>query len=71
MARDFGRTTIPAKYRRCSEVSRIAEAQETIVGEWLSLVSLREETRHNWRDTVAELFEREFWSEMEVAVPRL
>ncbi|HEX8091673.1 MAG TPA: hypothetical protein VF762_22660 [Blastocatellia bacterium] len=52
-------------------MSRIAEAQETIVGEWLSLVSLREETRHNWRDTVAELFEREFWSEMEVAVPRL
>lgn len=52
-------------------MSRIAEAQETIASEWSSLESLWGETRNDWRDAVAERFEREFWSELESAVPQL
>jgi uncharacterized protein YukE len=52
-------------------VSRIAEAREAIAGEWSSLESLWEETRHDWRDAAAERFEREFWNELEGTVPQL
>jgi hypothetical protein len=49
----------------------INDTQDSIKGEWSILQSEWDNTRSLWRDSVANRFEKQFWSELERQIPQL
>ncbi|MEN3335562.1 MAG: hypothetical protein V7641_4927 [Blastocatellia bacterium] len=52
-------------------MNRVAEIQDSVQGEWAGLQTQWETTRQNWRDAVAEQFEREFWGALQEEMAQL
>ena len=52
-------------------MGRLDEAHESIQSSWSELQERWTDARGQWRDSNAYRFEREWWQEIEEAVPRL
>lgn len=52
-------------------MSQIADAEQELSLLWRNLQNDWTELRGEWRDKVAENFEREWWTELEHEIPQL
>lgn len=52
-------------------MSRIKDLEQDLNVAWRRLQAEWSEVRNNWRDSVAENFERDCWDELEMEVPLL
>lgn len=52
-------------------MSRIADLEQDLSLSWRNLQNDWAEVRGEWRDKVAENFEREWWNELEQEIPQL
>ena len=52
-------------------MSQIADLEQDLSLSWRNLQNEWAEVRGEWRDKVAENFEREWWSELEQEIPQL
>ncbi|MCU1263947.1 MAG: hypothetical protein JWM21_265 [Acidobacteria bacterium] len=48
----------------------LSEIHDDLRGEWSALEAQWHSTRSQWRDAVADRFEKEFWQEMEEGIPQ-
>jgi hypothetical protein len=56
---------------KVNEMSNISEAQDKVSVSWRVLNSQWVTTQQDWRDSVREQFEKEYWKRLESEVPRL
>jgi hypothetical protein len=47
----------------------LSEVHDGLRSQWSALESRWHSTRREWRDRVADRFEKEFWHDMEAGVP--
>ena len=52
-------------------MSQIAELEQDLSLSWRNLQNEWAEVRGEWRDKVADNFEREWWNELEQEIPQL
>lgn len=52
-------------------MSQLTDLQQDLGIAWRGLQADYSDIRSDWRDTVAEHFEREWWGELEAEIPRL
>jgi hypothetical protein len=50
-------------------MNSLSDAYDGLRGEWSALESQWQSTRAQWTDTVGGRFEKEFWNELEEAMP--
>lgn len=52
-------------------MSNLSDLEQDLGVSWRGLQNEWSEIRADWRDRVAEHFEREWWDELEAEIPRL
>lgn len=52
-------------------MGKLHESRENIKGSWSALQDQWADVRHQWRDSISNRFEREWWLPIEQAIPRL